>query len=500
MNVKKYRAETTREALEQIKMDLGEDAFVLETKQVKTRGFMGLGAKTQIEISAAPSMETSSAGARKSQKTAFANNSIFNLTDNAPAMPQVANQAKKIEKMEIMNALQSRAASVSNFDKSFPYNPKTMAQPVPQREFEAVEISTEAPKVVHPKKEIIEPKFEVPSPTPKIEVSSPTPNMDVPAPTPKNVLENPSTTVSSRELDLLRAELREVKFSINAFAGRQNSQTSQSSMDVDAFSEVFDPPFSSAYEELTAMGISREIAHNLVAEIIPQYKNGSIALNQITQASLRTAVLSLIKFGEDPLSGSEPAVLAVIGSTGVGKTTTVAKLAARIALEERRRVELVTLDTYRIAAVEQLKTYAEIIGAGCHVVRSVLELDVLIRRFPADVTVLIDTTGRNPHDLADQHELSDYLKRHSEIRKCLAVQATTHPLDAIAAIKKFEMYGADCLAITKLDETTRPGAMLEVLAESNLPLTYLCMGQRVPEDLKVATPENFSVRVFGETL
>jgi flagellar biosynthesis protein FlhF len=190
----------------------------------------------------------------------------------------------------------------------------------------------------------------------------------------------------------------------------------------------------------------------------------------------------------------------VIGSTGVGKTTTVAKLAARIALEERRRVELVTLDTYRIAAVEQLKTYAEIIGAGCHVVRSVLELDVLIRRFPAEATVLIDTTGRNPHDLADQHELSDYLKRHTEIRKCLAVQATTHPIDAIAAVKKFEMYGADCLAITKLDETTRPGAMLELLAECGLPLTYLCMGQRVPEDIKVATPENFAARIFGEKI
>ena len=491
MNVKKYRAETTREALEQIKMDLGEDAFVLETKQVRTGGFMGLGTKTQIEISATPSVETSAAKERKAKQNAFSNNSIFNLTEDVPAFPPFDNQPKKIEKVEIMNALQSRAASVNNFDKTFPYNPKTMASPAPRKQIEAVEISPEAPKVVHAKKEFVEQK---------VDAQSPASNTEVQSPTTKNILENISATVSNREFDMLRAELREVKFSLNAFAGRQNVQQFQTSIEVDAFSEVFDPPFSNAYIELTAMGVSPEIAHNLVAEIIPQYKNGAVALNEITHASLRKAILSLIKFGEDPLKSEQPAVLAVIGSTGVGKTTTVAKLAARIALEERRRVELVTLDTYRIAAVEQLKTYAEIIGAGCHVVRSVLELDVLIRRFPAEATVLIDTTGRNPHDLADQHELSDYLKRHTEIRKCLAVQATTHPLDAIAAVKKFEMYGADCLAITKLDETTRPGAMLELLAECGLPLTYLCMGQRVPEDIKVATPENFAARIFGEKI
>jgi flagellar biosynthesis protein FlhF len=205
-----------------------------------------------------------------------------------------------------------------------------------------------------------------------------------------------------------------------------------------------------------------------------------------------------VKFAADPLKKENPSIMAVIGATGVGKTTTIAKLAARVALHENRRVELITLDTYRIAAVEQLKIYAEIIGAGCHVVRSTLELDALLRRLPQDATVLIDTAGRSPHDLADQYELCDYLQRRKDIRKCLTVQATTNPLDGIAAIRKFEMYGADCLAITKMDETTRPGAMLELAAESNLPLVYFGTGQRVPEDLQIAAPETFTARIFGE--
>jgi flagellar biosynthesis protein FlhF len=158
---------------------------------------------------------------------------------------------------------------------------------------------------------------------------------------------------------------------------------------------------------------------------------------------------------------------------------------------------LVTLDTYRIAAVQQLKTYAEIIGAGCHVVRTVLELDAVLARLPKDAKVLIDTTGRNPHDLSDQVEFSDFLKRRSHIRKCLVVQATTHPADAAAAVRKFQMYGADCLAITKMDETTRPGAMIETIVESSLPLAYLGTGQRVPEDLQIATAESLSNAVLS---
>ncbi|MEZ5425361.1 MAG: flagellar biosynthesis protein FlhF [Pyrinomonadaceae bacterium] len=485
MNVKKYRGETTREALEKIKMDLGENAFVLETKQVRTGGFLGLRSKTQVEISATPSFE-SNQPAEKMTKTdgGFPNSSILNLTDDAPAVPGKLNETDKKEKVEIMNVLQTRAASVQKFDKVFPYVPKASGgqAPAPQKNFEPVEISPEAPRLVHSKKEPVEIK--------PVETVSVEPVQS----------ENPSTNVSSRELELLRAELREVKFSISNFSSRQQIPIWNNGVEIDVFSEVFDPPFSNAYVELTAMGLSPEFSHALISEVIPDYKKGTIALNEITRESLKKALLNLVKFESDPLSQEEPSVLAVIGATGVGKTTTIAKLAARVALQERRRVELVTLDTYRIAAVEQLKTYAEIIGAGCHVVRSVLELDATIRRLPNDATILIDTTGRNPLDLADQHELSDYLSRRKEIRKCLAVQATTHPGDALAAVKKFELYGADCLALTKLDETTRPGAMLELIAQSSLPLTYLCMGQRVPEDLKPATPENFAARIFGQAL
>jgi flagellar biosynthesis protein FlhF len=92
-------------------------------------------------------------------------------------------------------------------------------------------------------------------------------------------------------------------------------------------------------------------------------------------------------------------------------------------------------------------------------------------------------------------ELADYLRASENLTKCLVIQATTHPFDAQAAVRKFALYGANRLVITKLDETTRPGAAVRVARESGLPLLYLCAGQRVPEDLELATPEALAGRI-----
>jgi flagellar biosynthesis protein FlhF len=142
-----------------------------------------------------------------------------------------------------------------------------------------------------------------------------------------------------------------------------------------------------------------------------------------------------------------------------------------------------------------LKTYAEIIGAGCHIAHSVVELDAMVRRFTGQATVLIDTTGRSPHDLADQMELADYLRGNEALAKCLVLPATTHRADAQLAFNKFALYGVNRLVLTKLDETVQPGSAVGIAALSSLPLVYLCAGQRVPEDLERATPRSFAARV-----
>ncbi len=481
MNIKKYRAATTREALEQIKQDLGEDAFVLETKQVKSGGFFGLRSEIQIEVSAAAPntpkpIATATAKTAKSSSAAY--HSILNLTDDTLAVPPAASEADDFKKNNLLNALDVRAAAARDFDAVIADAPVKANRF--SETFETVEITEDAPRLIHQKPEAVK---TLAAPTAERNHAS------------INLSENSAPGFSSRDMEMLRAEMREIKFSLGAFANRQNSQAWQSSQTI-LQDEMFNSPFYESYLDLTATGISPELAQKLIREVMPHFREVSVAANEVTKITVLEAVSSMIRFEADPLKNNRQAVLAFVGATGVGKTTTIAKIAARIALHEQRRVELVTIDTYRIAAVEQLKTYAEIIGAGCHVVRSVFELDAVLHRLPTDATVLIDTTGRNPHDLADQHELSDYLRRRGEIRKCLTIQATTHPLDGLAAINKFEMYGVDCLAFTKMDETTRPGALLELAANSRLPLAYFCMGQRVPEDLQLAEAENFADYIF----
>ncbi len=491
MNIKKYRATTTREALEQVKLDLGEEAYVLETKQVRTGGFLGFKTTPQIEISAAAAPSIAANAPVKSHVKPVASaapKSMLNLRDETPARPQFLDVKKETATKNLTETLNSRAALNDYFETSLPVAVShSIATTAPARSkinrrqnIEAVEISTEAPRFVSPKK----------TPT-----SQNTNEKDSSTMTTLPAAEN-AASVTNREFEMIRAELREMKFSLGAFASQRNTQMAHDEIHLAEFGEVFDAPFLDSYLELKATGLSAELARQYITDVIPQFKQGLIIPKQLTQYALTQGLKSGVKFLKNPLEGDTPAIMALIGATGVGKTTTVAKLAARVALYERRRVELVTLDTYRIAAVEQLKTYAEIIGAGCQVVRSTFELDAVLRRLPTDTTVLIDTTGRNPHDLSDQFELSDYLRQRKEIRKCLAVQATTNPQDCIAAIKKFEMYGADCLVLTKLDETTRPGATVEIAAESGLPLTYLCAGQRVPEDWQIASPENYAAQIM----
>lgn len=220
----------------------------------------------------------------------------------------------------------------------------------------------------------------------------------------------------------------------------------------------------------------------------------------LARAGLVATLPSITRFAPDPLapmigSTNAPSAIVLVGPTGVGKTTTIAKLAAQVVCRLRRRVVLVTLDTYRIAATEQLRIYAEIIGAGYHVAHSVRELDTLVRRFSGGATVLIDTAGRSPADLADEMELGGYLRECDDLLKMLVLPATTHPVDAHAAVRQFSLFGPNQLILTKMDETTRPGAAISVASDSGLPLAYLCSGQRVPEDLERATPLSFAARV-----
>ena len=199
-----------------------------------------------------------------------------------------------------------------------------------------------------------------------------------------------------------------------------------------------------------------------------------------------------------PLAGSGQQVIALVGPTGVGKTTTIAKLAAKYALLENRQVALITADTYRIAAVEQLRRYAEIIDVPLEVVLEGKELEEALRRHGDKDLVLIDTAGRSQHSIVQLSELRNILSPSVQIKTLLVLSITTKHRDLLDITEKFRRGNYDALVFTKLDETTSYGTIFNVVKATGKPLTYVTTGQNVPDDIEAAVPETIAKLILGE--
>ncbi len=184
------------------------------------------------------------------------------------------------------------------------------------------------------------------------------------------------------------------------------------------------------------------------------------------------------------LTGEGPKKVALIGPTGAGKTTTIAKLAAAYALTGKKKVALVTIDTYRIAAIEQLKIYAGIIGIPVEVVVREADLEKTFEKHRDTDLILIDTAGRSHRNLSQMRELEGMLGPGSNVEKHLVLNATIKGSDMASMIENYRPIDFDYLLFSKIDEGNSYGTMLDTVLQSGKPVSYLTDGQRVPEDLR----------------
>ncbi len=192
-------------------------------------------------------------------------------------------------------------------------------------------------------------------------------------------------------------------------------------------------------------------------------------------------------------------IIFLVGPTGGGKTTTIAKLAADFALLQHKKVALITADTYRIAAVEQLKVYAEIIGVPLQVATTPSEMTAAVRRYrPYDV-VLVDTAGRSQRNEAQMKELAGLVRAGAVDEVHLVLPALTNSRDAMDVVRCFSGVGIDRLIFTKLDETTAFGIIANVAVKASLPISYVTHGQDVPEDIAVADAGKIAELIVGGT-
>ncbi|MCR4440955.1 MAG: flagellar biosynthesis protein FlhF [Peptococcaceae bacterium] len=183
-----------------------------------------------------------------------------------------------------------------------------------------------------------------------------------------------------------------------------------------------------------------------------------------------------------------PKVYAMVGPTGVGKTTTIAKLAAMYAIVEMKKISFVTVDTYRIAAPEQLKTIGEIMNVPVSVVYSLNQLKECLMEISDSDIIFIDTAGRSHKNALHIEELHNYLEIANPDEVFLALSATSKYQDLLQILDVYQDLGITRLIFTKLDETSFFGPLYNIACKTKYPLSYFTIGQNIPDDIEIADP------------
>ena len=241
------------------------------------------------------------------------------------------------------------------------------------------------------------------------------------------------------------------------------------------------------YELLIKNDIDSQIAENLLKGLPDEKSAGT------NPATVRQLLMDKIgnyfkRVDGITLTPSTCKTVALIGPTGVGKTTTIAKLAANFAIKEKYKVALITADTYRIAAVEQLKTYADILGVPLEIVYSPEELKAAIERHRDKNLVLVDTAGRSPKNQYQLGELQAMLAVDPYMEVYLVLSTTTKYQEALDVVNKFSVCSPQKFLFTKIDEASNLGTVFNLLYQFPASLSYVTTGQNVPDDIELADP------------
>lgn len=285
----------------------------------------------------------------------------------------------------------------------------------------------------------------------------------------------------------LELELKELK----SLVGQLVDQAAQVSKDEKGKEKedtnIENEPKSSYQDRLVDYLRTMELDDGIVDRLISSLRESKSPINKLEDAIgyIRPLLPATIKRQD-----INSRVWALIGPTGVGKTTTIAKIAAQEILKNNKTVGLITLDTYRIGAVEQLKTYAKILNIPLEVALNKADLIEAMEKLKDRDLILIDTTGRNSLDKDQLLETKDLLDTIEDKGNLLVVNVGTRRSDLKAIIESYNFIGFDSIVLTKLDETRYYGNILNIASYCDKPLSFVTTGQVVPDDILEASKAN----------
>lgn len=449
MKVKRYVGETAQEAMQKVRSDLGRDAIILNTRKIRRKGIAGIFSKPLIEVVATIDSDISSKPAKP-----------------VPAAPVKSAPQKREEDYDapsFINELNAnlKHAGKGNIQPAYASNAASFDMAVDEQ----IEIPIEKPVL----------------------------------PQPKAAAAAVSTPVSAPVF----AELAEKELS-ESFTPNQMSEIKEmlnkvyDAVKLDYESSKLSDISRAVLEQLEKNEVEKVIINDLKEDIIE-----CLDMEQQQQENLvrKTVYDILDKYIKDPepfAVNKNKKVIVFIGPTGVGKTTTLAKLAANMVLNEKKKVGLITSDTYRIAAVEQLKTYGEIIGVPLSIIYSPAELTNAVNNFSDKDIILVDTAGRSHKDQYQLMELKSLLKSNIDFETYLVMSATTKFSDCVEIVKSYSFLDDYKLLFTKIDETSRIGLLLNMAYITKKPISYITTGQSVPDDIEIANKEKIINSLMGD--
>ncbi len=249
--------------------------------------------------------------------------------------------------------------------------------------------------------------------------------------------------------------------------------------------------------------LDNEVNEKYVNQILEEAEKIANSSNSVDYILSNVYQKMILKFGEPnciDVEGKKPKVVFFIGPTGVGKTTTIAKIASKYKVEQDKKVAFLTADTYRIAATEQLHIYANILDAPMNVVYSVDELNQAIAKVSDNDLIFVDTAGfshRNETQRSDTKNLIDGLDPQYESEVFLVLSATTKYKDLLEIVDSYREIADYKLIFTKLDETTSYGNLLNIRLYSGADLSYMANGQNVPDDIEEFNSQRIVKQLLG---
>ncbi len=256
-------------------------------------------------------------------------------------------------------------------------------------------------------------------------------------------------------------------------------------------SPIAHPFLRECHERLLSYEIEPRIVDGIVSQIEEQKLPGGFPAKTSVELIVRDRLTKLFPPNSPMVSDDGPRIIFLIGPTGVGKTTTIAKLASRAKVNQCRKVALITLDTFRIGAVDQLKQYADIFKVPVHVIEKPDELGPEVEKCSGEGAeiIFIDSAGRSPQDELKMSELKGFINALPEAEIHLVLSTTTHPRTIESIAERFSSMSFDRVILTKLDESVSLGPLVGCLLDIGKPISYLTDGQNVPKDIFPADPE-----------